>query len=98
MLTSYQPLPLHPSISVGQVGQEFTSYFLPMTSTDVPDDLSHRPITMGVLPASMPFSSKTHRYHIIYPIAVQNPYAFVVSMHLSIDIVDGFIHIHYCTC
>lgn len=50
MLTSYQPLPLHPSISVGQVGQEFTSYFLPMTSTDVPDDLSHRPITMGVQP------------------------------------------------
>lgn len=29
-----------------------------LTSTNVPDDLSHRPITMGVRPASTPFSSK----------------------------------------
>lgn len=29
----------------------------PMTSTDVPDDLSYRPITMVVWPASTPFSS-----------------------------------------
>lgn len=34
------------------------TYFLSMTSTDVPDDLSHSPITTSVRPASTPFSSQ----------------------------------------
>lgn len=37
----------------------YTTYFRSMTSIDVPDDLSHRPITMGVPSTFTPFSPKS---------------------------------------
>lgn len=38
----------------------FNNLFSSMASTDLPDDLSHRQIIIGVRPVSTPFPSKTH--------------------------------------